>query len=712
MIHHRLRNDRHRYILVSKKSKKPVDTGWTTKNQHRHDSPTLLKHIEAGGNYGIATGNGDLCAVDYDQLQTQKELSKKLPPTFVVKSGSGLEHHYYYVKDAESFKILDDKKDTVLDFQAKGKQLIGPGSTHPNGNKYTVTKDIPIAEIPFSKLKAIFSSHFPPDWQPKSWNTKTLEYAAKTSSDEGIQAIKNNIPIVDYLDELGIDTKKNPTGCPLHSSKGGKCLSFNAKLDLWKCFHCEEGGDLITLYRLVNRTNFIKAKTELALKAKVDLDKYQTSTASMRIDNYQQNAQTFWDQQPFFYSKEQQFWFWNFNKMMYEVRDDVDVMTLIDNALNFYGATVTSGLRNNYLEALRRVGRSHYPQEAPPNWIQFNNRIVDINSGEVFDPSPDYFLTNPIPHDLSKSSATPVLDKLFESWVGKEMVPTLYEIIAYCTYPSYKQAVIFGLIGGGANGKSKFLAVLERFIGKENTVASSLEILSTNRFEAYNLYRKLACIMGETGFDQLERSDLMKSLCAGDSIRYEIKHKGTFTARNYAKIIIASNSLPTSADDSYGWYRRWMIVNFPNTFTDKIDILDTIPDEEYTNLTRKVVEVLPKILERESFTGQGDADEREKAYLSASNPLPDFIDKHCDIGHDNFVSYGHLYTIYKIFLRENKRRRVSRREFKESLEAEGYTPEKTSKKIGELNGASIYKSTYWVEGLCIKPGDFYARYAK
>ena len=104
-----------------------------------------------------------------------------------------------------------------------------------------------------------------------------------------------------------------------------------------------------------------------------------------------------------------------------------------------------------------------------------------------------------------------------------------------------------------------------------------------------------------------------------------MKNKLPFTDFNYAKIIIASNSLPSSDDTSEGFYRRWHIIDFPNEFPEGKDITLTIPNIEYRNLARKVMEILPKLLERGCFSNQGTIMERKRKYQMASNPLPYFI---------------------------------------------------------------------------------------
>ena len=104
--------------------------------------------------------------------------------------------------------------------------------------------------------------------------------------------------------------------------------------------------------------------------------------------------------------------------------------------------------------------------------------------------------------------------------------------------------------------------------------------------------------MGETNFGLLSSTSLIKQLTGGDKIGFEKKGKDPFSDYNYAKMIIASNSLPTTQDTSDGFFRRWLIIDFPNEFEEGKDIVSDIPDIEYINLGKKVMGILPKFLNK------------------------------------------------------------------------------------------------------------------
>ena len=418
---------------------------------------------------------------------------------------------------------------------------------------------------------------------------------------------------------------------------------------------------------------------------------------SIMIDNYQANVEEFYKFHPFFYDKSNMFWMWNDEIKKYDMVDDTDMMILLDKVLGLKGQTVTSKLKSNYLEAFKRVGRMNIPKDAPTKWIQFKDKAFSIESGNIYDVKPNYFFTNPIPWELGETDETPVMDKLITEWVGEKYKKTLYQILSYCCLTNYPIHLIFCLVGCGRNGKSKFLGLMNKFIGMDNICSTELDVLLDSRFESFKLYKKLVCTMGETNFGVINKTSLLKKLTGQDLIGFEYKNKRPFDAHNYAKIMISSNSLPTSEDTSEGFYRRWMIIDFPNTFPEGKDILDTIPDVEYSNLALKITKLLPELIKNCAFEEQGTIEVRREKYIMASNPLPLFIKNSCRPEFEGFIRYSELYTAFVTFLKKHKRRIISKREFTNVVTQEGYEIRKTTK---EINGR--FQSDRWIEGLVLK----------
>ncbi len=59
-------------------------------------------------------------------------------------------------------------------------------------------------------------------------------------------------------------------------------------------------------------------------------------------------------------------------------------------------------------------------------------------------------------------------------------------------------------------------------------------------------------------------------------------------------------------------------LRFKNQFDDGKDIVDSIPEQEYENLLAKCLRMLPELLERGKFTGEGTIEEKAERYEKLS----------------------------------------------------------------------------------------------
>ena len=246
-LNQRLCDKKNRFIKIKAKEKIPLEKNWTTENNYSFDNQNLLDWVSQGGNVGLLTGYNDLLVIDFDDLNFQNKYLPQLPKTLMQKSGSGGLHLIYKTDTPESFKILDDEKNTLADIQGQGKQIIISPSVHPNGKQYAFINDLDINFIPIAELKALFSDYL-----------KTKKIQKKNS------LVKPDL--VTILKRYNVDTSKNPTQCPWHDSKGGKCFSYRENEQYFNCFHCGKGGDVINFVMEAEKCDFKKACEILQIK--------------------------------------------------------------------------------------------------------------------------------------------------------------------------------------------------------------------------------------------------------------------------------------------------------------------------------------------------------------------------------------------------------------------------------------------------------------
>lgn len=382
-------------------------------------------------------------------------------------------------------------------------------------------------------------------------------------------------------------------------------------------------------------------------------------------------AKRFIKVQPVFYTQQKMWWLWNFQTKCWEIVDEIDLLNQMNE--NVDGLSLFKPqTKSEVLNALKMEGRLATPKEAKKSWVQLKDKIYDVKTGLCFDATPEYFITNPIPHCAGKNQDTPVMDTLFRQWVDtEEEVALLYEILAYSMLPDYPLHRVFCLNGEGRNGKGTFLQLLTNFIGKNNVCSTDFDTLVQRPFEAAKLYKKLACIMGEINSSIFKRTSLFKKLTGSDMIGFEFKGKDGFDEYNYAKLLIATNKLPESTDKTVGFYSRWLIVDFSNIFKEKPDLLDCVPSEEYENLASKCIQILIKILKKGEFTNEGSIKQRMDRYEERASPFKEFLRVCCSLEEYSETPFWELYAEYKSYLEERGFRIASKRELSHLVKGRG-----------------------------------------
>jgi len=242
------------FVLDGGNGKQPIEKAWQ-KKVHKIDCPKFQEHISQGKNYGVQSNesfiniNGEnrfLIVIDFDTKEFQDKVLKEFPETFTTSSGSDKNCFHLWLASDENkaFKIKDEKLETLSDVIGAGNQIIGPGSTHQSGSIYSVVKDVPIVFMPYAEIKAILKPH---DKSPKKIKKPQKQYSPKGIGTNIAEDIINSISMDEVLNEIGIDTSKNPTNCFAHGSKGEKCFSYNDQTA--HCFHCDGSWNKFSLIR-------------------------------------------------------------------------------------------------------------------------------------------------------------------------------------------------------------------------------------------------------------------------------------------------------------------------------------------------------------------------------------------------------------------------------------------------------------------------------
>jgi len=406
-----------------------------------------------------------------------------------------------------------------------------------------------------------------------------------------------------------------------------------------------------------------KKKTEIKDTYKSKLPEGFTTNLDKSFEDMSpgQKAREFLNRQPLFFDKGNSWWVWDQKNECYLRVDTKDILIEVRKITGQW--EYRSKAKNEFIEVLSQMARANAPKPMPITWVQFNNEVVDIKTGEIHQSTPEYFTTNSLPWKIGETEETPIIHELFKQWVEEEYIQTLYEIIAYCMLSDYPIHRIFCFNGSGRNGKGTFLRIINKFLGEINCTSSDLDRLMKSNFETANLYKKLACFMGETNFNALTKTALLKQISGQDTVVFEFKGHTGIQGINYAKVLIATNSLPISNDNTTGFYSRWLIVDFLNTFSEKKDVFNTIPDYEFENLAKKSIRILKDLLVKREFTNDGNYEERKQRYEDISNPLQKFLRENYELSENFWTWKWEIRKDFDDWAKHNKLRVWNDKEF-------------------------------------------------
>lgn len=397
---------------------------------------------------------------------------------------------------------------------------------------------------------------------------------------------------------------------------------------------------------------------------------YSMGDAIYAFSDYFGMADQFLQKQPLYYNEKKLWWAWNFNDKCWRMIDEIDILNVINSkvqGLKLFEAKQ----KNEILTALQMRSRLKAPKEAPDSWVQFKNKIYDYKTKELFEATPEYFITNPIPFELGETEETPVLDGWIKDWVGEKWQPTIYELIAFSCVPHYKINRIFCLNGEGRNGKSTLLHIIRTFVGVKNCCSSSMDTILSRPFESAKLYKKLVCEMGEINTGIFRKTELMKKLVGSDTIGFEFKGKDGFDSYNYAKIIIATNKLPETTDKTTGFYSKWIIIDFARRFKENPNFLDGLPLIEYNNLAKKCLRLISELMAKGEFTNEGTPEEKQLRYEEKSSPFNDFVKSEMVEENGFELPFFQIYQEYLAYCGERDLRKPSKIEISRILKSKG-----------------------------------------
>jgi putative DNA primase/helicase len=284
-----------------------------------------------------------------------------------------------------------------------------------------------------------------------------------------------------------------------------------------------------------------------------------------------------------------------------------------------------------------------------PRYINLQNGVYDIKTGEFHDHAPDYYFLNVLPVEYDPSRECDNFIEFLQHICmqqnkrRKVIEDTIQEYMGYSLYRDYpyKRYAVFD--GSGDNAKTTLFNVILAIVGKNNNTSVSLQELNTRPFAKSQLYGKLTNICDDLPKKGLKYTGVIKQITGNSPIWADVKnHKKGIYFTNYAKPWYACNELPETEDITDAFFDRQLQMTLLNKYVtnkneiDNETVFKADPElikkltekKELSGILNLAIEGLKKLRKKGKFSLDLDqtTEIKRETWLKKTNPVYAFLE--------------------------------------------------------------------------------------
>ncbi len=311
--------------------------------------------------------------------------------------------------------------------------------------------------------------------------------------------------------------------------------------------------------------------------------------------------------------------------------------------------------------------------DADPNLLAVQNGVLDLKTSELLPAEPSQKITKMVDIPYIPDAPAPrwlrFLPEIFNN--DTDLIKYIHLAIGLSLTGHTVEQILFILFGPGANGKSRFLAVLRLICGDFafNAPFSTFEL-----YQRQGIPQDLAILEGHrliTASETTENARLnegrLKALTGEDVMTARFLYGREFSFVPQGKIWMAVNHKPRVKDDSFGFWRRVRPIPFTQRFDPQTepDLGETLKNEA-PGILAWAVQGAKKWYE----TGMGPTPDAilkaMKAYQEQEDPIAEWLNENCVQNEDFQVSAQAVFEDYQDWaekVRLSKKETLSRQMF-------------------------------------------------
>lgn len=305
--------------------------------------------------------------------------------------------------------------------------------------------------------------------------------------------------------------------------------------------------------------------------------------------------------------------------------------------------------------AQNKVRLLHNQMNPPIAYINLKNGMLNPLTGDIVPHSPEYLSTVQLPIEFDSKANDPIIHNFVTSVLPEDSHDAFYEMVGYMLTNNLHLEKAFMFLGGGSNGKSVAIDMITALFGRRNVANVSLQDLG-HRFRAGGIEGKLLNAFSDLPQRPIEDTGNFKAIVSQESITIEHKNKDPKVIKPTVKLLFSANHMVVTPDMTEGYFRRWLLFEFNNKFTDENKDINLIhkltTPAALATLLNKAIEGIQRLHTNKRFSEGDSLRSSINKYKMNCDTVRQFVNENCELKEDHFIPSKDLYMQYRSFCEE------------------------------------------------------------
>lgn len=371
------------------------------------------------------------------------------------------------------------------------------------------------------------------------------------------------------------------------------------------------------------------------------------------------------------------FYYWNYNKEVWEQYGDSFLLKLFNNI----APRVMPRKKSVFNEVIFQLKcdtvtlpRNFEPE---PNYVYFKNNALDLDKLLPTSKNKDHNIRISLNTELDLNAPPPFtfINALKMALPDPlELFDCLQALSSVLLIRSMRIEKAFFFLGSGGNGKSTIMKILDNIFGTYIAHVDMLD-LQKDGFSKTALVDKLANSFSEISKMKQKDVGVFKAIASGDiqSVNSKFKER----VDHVIKVIqfYSSNQMPEIEDVNEGFIRRAHPIEFNQKITNKDPYIDDKlkEPEELKKILALLIRVA-RFTKQKGFLYEKTFKEKENILLKKTNPINEFLSAKIVFKREGYtIDKKELYYLYVKYCEDQKFRPVNTIVFSQFLSKSGFT---------------------------------------